>query len=95
LTCQTGLLSRIFTQTKSRLVCIFTFLHHIIADGWSIDCSQRSYNYNSLVGSSLAALPVLGIQYKDYGAWLRAGNMSKKGFNFYAGTIQRQPSCTG
>ncbi|MEO1049777.1 MAG: amino acid adenylation domain-containing protein [Bacteroidota bacterium] len=46
-------------------------LHHIIADGWSMDIliNEIESFYKALVEDSEVELPTLPIQYKDYAAW--------------------------
>ena len=51
---------------------LFT-LHHIIADGWSVDIllQELSVLYSAERGQQRAALPALAIQYVDYTLWQR------------------------
>jgi amino acid adenylation domain-containing protein len=46
-------------------------MHHIIADGWSLDVLVRELMalYTAAVEDSAAGLPPLRIQYRDYVAW--------------------------
>src|SRR6185503_6111067 len=48
-------------------------LHHIIADGWSMDILFRELGilYNSYVSGQNPALPELKIQYADFACWQR------------------------
>jgi tyrocidine synthetase-3 len=50
---------------------LFYTLHHIIADGWSIQVLARDMvmAYNAFKTGNMPELPVLDIQYKDYAAW--------------------------
>lgn len=52
----------------------FLSLHHIIADGWSMELliSQVVSSYNDLVRNKKVELPKLTIQYKDYATWLNS-----------------------
>jgi len=49
-------------------------LHHIIADGWSIDVFTRELNvlYESFVAGEADPLPPLPVQYGDYAVWQRS-----------------------
>jgi amino acid adenylation domain-containing protein/non-ribosomal peptide synthase protein (TIGR01720 family) len=48
-------------------------LHHIIADGWSMDILVRDLGacYRAATGAGRAGLPPLPVQYADYAAWQR------------------------
>lgn len=46
-------------------------MHHIISDGWSVDVLMHELSalYNACANGMEDAMPVPGIQYKDYAAW--------------------------
>ncbi|MGW5285424.1 condensation domain-containing protein, partial [Streptomyces collinus] len=46
-------------------------LHHVVADGWSVDILTRDLRafYGARIRGSEADLPELGIQYADFAAW--------------------------
>ncbi|WP_371823628.1 condensation domain-containing protein, partial [Myxococcus sp. CA056] len=48
-------------------------MHHIIADGWSVDVLVREVAevHSALLENRSAALPELPVQYADYAAWQR------------------------
>jgi amino acid adenylation domain-containing protein len=48
-------------------------LHHIVADGWSMDVLFRELGalFESFCGGEAAALPELPVQYGDYALWQR------------------------
>lgn len=48
-------------------------LHHIVADGWSINIFIREVSliYNALAGHDTPVLPALAIQYADFARWQR------------------------
>jgi amino acid adenylation domain-containing protein len=48
-------------------------LHHIVADGWSIDVLTREIEalYDSYLSGTTPSLPDLPIQYADFAAWQR------------------------
>lgn len=54
---------------------LFITLHHIIADGWSVDiiCKELSYFYQQYlsVGTQGPPLPALPVHYADYAVWQR------------------------
>ncbi|HEY2737622.1 MAG TPA: condensation domain-containing protein, partial [Thermoanaerobaculia bacterium] len=54
-------------------------LHHIVADGWSLDVLARelSAGYAALIRGEQPVLPDLPIQYSDYAAWQRASLSSE------------------
>ena len=58
----------------------FLSLHHIIADGWSIELliSELIKTYNALIQGKGADLPELNIQYKDYAVWLNSALQQQK-----------------
>ncbi len=53
-------------------------VHHIVADGWSLDVLLRelSASYASSIGDSAPGLPALHIQYRDYSQWM-AGRLEQ------------------
>ena len=53
-------------------IVIYT-LHHIIADGWSMQnlLNELALLYHDLEQGKMSSLPPLAIQYKDYSAWLQ------------------------
>ncbi|MEO1627629.1 MAG: condensation domain-containing protein, partial [Bacteroidota bacterium] len=53
-------------------------IHHLIADGWSVEIVIREmiYSYNCLVSEKDINLPALSVQYKDYGMWLETERFS-------------------
>ncbi|VVE06616.1 Tyrocidine synthase 3 [Pandoraea iniqua] len=48
-------------------------MHHIVADGWSIDIVLREFvaGYQAAVAGQAPSLPVLTLQYADVAAWQR------------------------
>jgi len=54
-------------------VCLLT-LHHIIADGWSVELLSRDlqHRYQYYASGVHTELPALDIQYKDYSHWLNS-----------------------
>jgi amino acid adenylation domain-containing protein len=48
-------------------------LHHVVADGWSMDLFFRELAavYSALLGRQAAVLPALAIQYADFALWQR------------------------
>ncbi|MGH9665153.1 MAG: amino acid adenylation domain-containing protein, partial [Bryobacteraceae bacterium] len=57
--------------SDAKHVCAVT-MHHIVTDGWSIEVLLDEFlrTYDALAEGSPAELAPLGIQYKDYAAWL-------------------------
>ncbi|GAA4933798.1 amino acid adenylation domain-containing protein [Streptomyces coeruleoprunus] len=51
-------------------------LHHIVADGWSLDVLLRDLSafYRARTGGPAADLPALPIHYTDYAVWQRGGD---------------------
>jgi acyl carrier protein len=49
-------------------------LHHIVADGWSMDVLVRELGrlYDAFASGSADGLPPLSVQYADYAGWQRA-----------------------
>ena len=49
-------------------------LHHIIADGWSMNILIQEFmrGYDAQVSGQQQALPALAVQYRDYGLWQRS-----------------------
>lgn len=58
----------------------FLSLHHIIADGWSIEIliSEIIKNYNNLVENKGIKASKLKIQYKDYAVWINKSLQKEK-----------------
>ncbi len=56
-------------------------IHHIIADGWSVDILvyELFVLYGSALGAQVAPLPELAIQYKDYATW-EHGQLARSAF---------------
>jgi amino acid adenylation domain-containing protein len=53
-------------------------VHHIVADGWSLDVLLRELSalYAGSIGESAPTLPALPIQYRDYSQWM-AGRLER------------------
>jgi len=77
---------------------LFVTLHHIAADGWSVDRLIAEFNelYASLVNGSERELPPLPFQYKDYAAdqrdWAEAGGL-REGVAFWRRQLDNAPQC--
>ena len=71
---QQGPLLRIsLAPLEADVWCLALTLHHIIADGWSMNLliAELSELYNSLRQQRPAVLPRLVVQYRDFAAWQR------------------------
>lgn len=70
LSCHAPVRLRVLQQGKDRHLLLFT-LHHIAADGTSIEILMRDFAalYGEAVAGFAAGLPDLPIQYGDYAAW--------------------------
>ncbi|MCB1056823.1 MAG: AMP-binding protein, partial [Acidobacteria bacterium] len=69
-----GPLWRTILLRRGRAVhTLLVALHHVVADGWSVDVFQRELStlYRAEVSGEPAGLPALPIQYGDYAAWQR------------------------
>ncbi|MEZ2339438.1 condensation domain-containing protein, partial [Mucilaginibacter sp. RCC_168] len=66
-----GLVRTELIQLASDEFIFLLTLHHIIADGWSIDVllSEISLLYRSYSDNTLTSLPKLPLQYKDFSTW--------------------------
>jgi amino acid adenylation domain-containing protein len=70
-----GPLFRVFTiQLADDDVILSITMHHIIADGWSLDVLSREFTdlYATFAQGSLPTLPPLAVQYTDFVYWQRA-----------------------
>ncbi len=65
------LIRALFIWTKDEEYIFVCTLHHIIADGWSIQVLVKELFtlYYGLNNGEAASLPPLNVQYKDYSAW--------------------------
>lgn len=75
---------------------LLPFIHHIIADGWSLGVLHREfgYFYDSLATGQTPALPPLPIQYPDFAAWQRergSGDRGQRGLDFWKATLADAP----
>jgi amino acid adenylation domain-containing protein len=71
-------------------------LHHIIADGWSLDVIMREFGalYAAELAQQPAALPPLPIQYADYAAWQRQwlqGETLDRQLDYWTNQLQDAP----
>jgi hypothetical protein len=59
-------------QTEPEVFYVSILLHHIVADGWSIEIlfNELRQAYTALIEGSQVVLPPLPIQYTDYSTWL-------------------------
>ena len=59
---------------------LLVLLHHIVADGWSMNVLFRelAFFYNSALQRRAAELPALPVQYADYALWQRQGLAGKE-----------------
>jgi amino acid adenylation domain-containing protein len=60
---------------------ILLTLHHIAADGWSVDvlANELAVLYDAFSSGKRSPLPELPLQYRDFAAWQRAG-LASDGF---------------
>ncbi len=60
---------------------LLPFMHHIVADGWSLGVLQREISllYEAFLAGRTAALDALPVQYPDYAAWQRAAQDGERG----------------
>ncbi|MFH6990654.1 amino acid adenylation domain-containing protein, partial [Flavobacterium collinsii] len=67
-------------KLKEEETVFFFSMHHIVGDGWSMELliSEVVRVYNALTHGKEAALPELGIQYKDYAVWLNGELQQEK-----------------
>jgi iturin family lipopeptide synthetase A len=65
------LLRILLIKTGPRLFALSITLHHIIADGWSMEIFMNDLTglYNACKNNSHASLAPLSIQYKDFAIW--------------------------
>jgi amino acid adenylation domain-containing protein len=63
---------KLIKMAAEETVFLYT-LHHIIADGWSIQVlfKEVAQLYNAISSNQTASLPALKIQHKDYTYWLK------------------------
>ncbi|CAM2010730.1 non-ribosomal peptide synthetase [Acanthopleuribacter pedis] len=78
-----------------RHVLLFT-LHHIIADGWSMDNLFREIGlrYQALIAGKTNPLPPLPFQYRDYAVWSRnrlEGEEGARLHQYWHGVFAEQP----
>ncbi|HEU4597299.1 MAG TPA: amino acid adenylation domain-containing protein, partial [Pyrinomonadaceae bacterium] len=61
---------RLLRTEDERHVLLFS-VHHIVADGWSLEVLVRDLSalYTSALEGRAASLPPLAVQYTDYAAW--------------------------
>lgn len=72
---------------------LFITMHHIIADGWSMEIFARELSilYGSLYNNQKIDLPTLDIQYADYAVWQRdwlTGEILDKQLNYWQLKLQ-------
>ncbi|MBD2483967.1 non-ribosomal peptide synthetase [Planktothrix sp. FACHB-1365] len=72
-------------------------LHHIVADGWSMEILERELStiYTALCNHQAPALPELPIQYADFSVWQRdwlAGEIFQRQLNYWQQQLQGIPS---
>ncbi len=67
------LLKATLLQSEDQEFLLLLVVHHIIADGWSIELliAEIISSYNGLQEGVADTLPELGIQYGDYAVWLK------------------------
>jgi len=79
-------------EKQSRVILLIN-IHHIAADGWSMDIFQQelfSYYHAYAANVKEFSLPPLEIQYKDYAVWQRAylaGGAMQKQLNYWKGKL--------
>ncbi|TQV85755.1 amino acid adenylation domain-containing protein, partial [Exilibacterium tricleocarpae] len=72
-------------------------LHHIVADGWSMDILIREINtlYRAYCAGAVNPLPPLAIQYADYAVWQRrwlAGEVLERQETYWQNHLQEAPA---
>ncbi len=65
------LLRVVLLQMEEQVYRVFFTMHHIIADGWSLEIfiNELFALYTAFIAGQTNPLPALKIQYKDYTAW--------------------------
>lgn len=60
---------------------LLPFMHHLIADGWSLGILQREFRllYEGLAAGRAVSLDPLPLQYPDFAAWQRAIQQGERG----------------
>ena len=68
---RTRLLRTILVKTETNKNYLFTTMHHIISDGWSMNIliKELEYLYNAIVKNEPLLLPPLSVQYADFTIW--------------------------
>jgi len=88
-------LGRLGRDTEHRLAAT---MHHIIADGWSLDLLLRELGilYSACVEGRPSPLPELPMQYPDFAAWQRSwlsGDELERQLGWWRERLSRPPAC--
>ena len=69
-------------------------MHHIVADGWSLEIILKEFKllYNSFISKQEVPIQSLGIQYKDFAAWQIALIRNSSDENFWMRKLQGRVS---
>lgn len=70
---RTRLLRTVLVKAGEESHYLFTTMHHIISDGWSMSIliKEVEHIYNAMVNNTEVLLPPLSVQYADYALWQR------------------------
>ncbi|TRX30262.1 amino acid adenylation domain-containing protein, partial [Flavobacterium sp. ZT3R18] len=77
---QAPLIQSFLIKLREEEYVFFLSMHHIIADGWSLQILMLEFIkvYNKFISEKEVNLPELNIQYKDYAVWLTDELQEKK-----------------
>lgn len=86
-----GLLKICLVQQSTGDFVLACALHHIIADGWSVQIMMQEIEtaYNALLGNAVVQPSIIAVQYRDYATWLNNNIDNDRSKEYWLAVVEK------